>query len=104
MRITAASWTLADHAAWRTVTLAPIPPHNTVLRKYRLLLAFDRIGAMQSFLDALAADARRKAMWDAAVTIDSTNAMVQAFMADLKAYLPLTDAQAEDIIREAAAR
>lgn len=104
MRVTAAAWTLADHAAWHTVTLAPIPPRNTVISKYRLLIALDNIGAMQTFLAALAADARRKALWDAAVTLDSTNAMVQAFLGDLKTALPLSDAQADALIREAAAR
>lgn len=76
-RVVSRKWTLTNGVAVEVRTYAPIV-RNVELSKYKLLVGLDEIGALDAFVAYLAADAKRKLLWDAAVTLDSTNALVVA--------------------------
>jgi hypothetical protein len=63
---------------------APIPPRNFEISKYKLLTEIDKLQMFDQFdywLDQL--PKKHKRLWDAAVTLDYTNDMIQAAMATL---------------------
>lgn len=84
MIITATRETITATAVNIEHDYAPIPPRNYEISKYKLLANIDRLGMFEQFdgwLEAL--PKKYKRFWDAAVTIDSTNELVQAAMATL---------------------
>lgn len=73
-----AGTTAYERKAWQ-----PRPPANFEISKYRLLVNLAETNALAPFLAYLDADPVRRLLWDAAVTLDSTNALVQAAAADM---------------------
>ena len=70
--------TAAERKSWM-----PRPPANFEISKYRLLVNLAETNALAPFVSYLDADPVRRLLWDAAVTLDATNALVQAAAADM---------------------
>jgi hypothetical protein len=64
-------------------TWKPRPPANFEISKYQLLIHLAETNALAPFVSYLDSDPVRRLLWDAAVTLDATNAMVQAAAAEM---------------------
>lgn len=96
-----ATWEIVGTEAVRRASYAvpaPTPETNHTLSKYRLLCELKSAGALGAFGQWLAADAERKLLWDAAVTLDSTNAMVREASATLPALLGVTASSVSNML------
>lgn len=65
--------TAHERKSWK-----PRPPDNFEISKFQLLIHLAQTNALESFVGYLNADPTRRLLWDAALTLDSTNDMVQA--------------------------
>lgn len=84
MRVKTSQWVVKDNIVEKIYTYEAIPPRNYTISKYKLLTAMDEVGLFDAFtgwLDAL--PRKEKMLWDAATTLDSTNALVTAAIATL---------------------
>lgn len=84
MMITATRETITATAVNVEHDYAPIPPRNFEISKYKLLTELDKLQMFDQFdawLDQLPKKYQR--LWDAAVTLDYTNEMIQAAIATL---------------------
>lgn len=72
-------WTeIVSPLAYGRASWKPLPARNFEISKYKLLTNLAATNALDGFVAYLNADATRKLLWDAAATLDSTNAMVRA--------------------------
>lgn len=69
---------IAGTMAYERKSWKPRPAQNFEISKYLLVVNLAAADALAPFVAYLEADPMRKIMWDAAVTLDNTNAMVQA--------------------------
>ena len=84
MRVATSQWVVRDNIVERVYTYEVIPPRNYTISKYKLLTAINQAGLFDAFtgwLDAL--PKKEKMLWDAATSLDSTNALVTAAIATL---------------------
>lgn len=76
-RLASRMFVIEDGAAVEKRTYVAVSG-NIELSKYKLLIGIEQLGALDAFVTYLNADAKRKLLWDAAVTLDSTNSLVVA--------------------------
>lgn len=83
---------------------APIPPRNFEISKYKLLTELDKMQMFDQFdywLDQLPKKYQR--LWDAAVTLDYTNEMVQAALATLPTVMAVEPVTITNLLERAKA-
>ena len=81
-------WTeIVSPLAYGRVSWRPRPYKNFEISKYKLLCNLAATNAIEPFVSYLNADATRKLLWNAAATLDSTNAMVSAAAAEMSESL-----------------
>lgn len=98
------SYAILGAVAVETLTFKPRPSANVEISKFRLLENLAALGAEDAFCDYIASDVRLQRRWDAATTLDSTNAMVVAAMAGLSAELGIDAAAITNLIWRSRAR
>lgn len=104
MRVASRTLRIDGAQATYEVRYEPIPERNRTLSKFKMVEAIERRGKLAQFMALLDADPALRFKWDAAVLLDSTNAMVRAARAAMPQALGVTDADADAILREAAVR
>ncbi len=99
MRIASSTWRVEELAVVRVCTYAAIPPRNMTLSKYKLLTNIDAAGYFTQFDNWLNALPRKELMlWNAAVSLDSTNALVQAAIASMPALFNVPASAVSNLI------
>ena len=84
MRIASSAWRVDATEVVRVCTFVSIPPRNMTISKYKLLTNIDAAGYFAQFDGWLNALPRKELMlWNAATSLDSTNALVQAAIASM---------------------
>lgn len=84
MRIASSAWKVEAESVVRVCTFAAIPPRNMTISKYKLLTNIDAAGYFSQFQGWLnQIPSKERMLWDAAVSLDSTNALVQAAIASM---------------------
>lgn len=69
----------------------PPPPLPFTISKIKVLKALDEMGALDTFLEFIDADPKRKLFWDAAVVLDSDDELVTTALPQLATALGLGD-------------
>lgn len=104
MMITATRETITETAVNVEHDYAPIPPRNFEISKYKLLVELDKMQMFDQFdywLDQLPKKYQR--LWDAAVTLDYTNEMVQAALATLPTVMAVEPVTITNLLERAKA-
>lgn len=101
MRIASQAWVVEDGTARLVRTYEPRPPRSYELSKYRLVEGIASAGKLPEFMAWISADPAVRFRWDAAVTLDETNVLIQAAMAMLPAVLDLPAERMEAIMQAA---
>lgn len=106
MREASRAWRVVGCEAVASVSWEPVPPPEPScfqISKYRLLCNLKDIGALGAFAQWLSADAERKLLWDAAVSLDSTNATVAEAAASLPALLGVPASAVSNVLERSRA-
>lgn len=99
MRIASSTWKVESEAVVRVCTFAAIPPKNMTISKYKLLTNIDAAGYFAQFDSWLNALPRKELMlWNAAVSLDSTNALVQAAIGSMPALFNINASAVSNLI------
>lgn len=104
MMITATRETITETCVNVEHDYAPIPPRNFEISKYKLLTELDKLQMFDQFdywLDQLPKKYQR--LWDAAVTLDYTNEMVQAALATLPTVMAVEPVTITNLLERAKA-
>jgi hypothetical protein len=104
MMITAIRETITETAVNIEHDYAPIPPRNFEISKYKLLTELDKMQMFDQFdywLEKLPKKYQR--LWDAAVTLDYTNEMVQAALATLPTVMAVEPVTITNLLERAKA-
>ncbi len=99
MHIASSHWVVSGDIVVRECTYAQIPPRNLVLSKFKLLTHIDQAGYFAQFkgwLDAI--PAKERMLWDAATSLDSTNALVQAAVATMPSLFSIPASAVSNLI------
>lgn len=85
-------WQEVDGTITQTwIAFDPPPPLPFTISKIKVLKALDEMGTLDTFLQFLDADPKRKLFWDAAVVLDSDDELVAAALPQLATALGLGD-------------
>lgn len=99
--VTGSAWRIEGTSAIRTYTFAPIADTGYEVSKYRIIDQLDALGKLDGFLALINADGKLRARWDAAVVLDSTNALVVQAKAAMTSTLGLSANDVERIMKNA---
>jgi hypothetical protein len=81
----------ADQITQVWTAYEPPAPQPFSLSKVKLLRAFDALGVLDVFCAFLAADQKRKLLWDAAVTIETNDPLVVDVLPSVAAQFGIAD-------------
>lgn len=99
--IVSASWVIDGTTAVRVCAYAVTPARNYEVSKYRIIDQLDTMGKLDAFLELINADGKLRARWDAAVVLDSTNALVVQAKAAMVSKLGIGADDVERILKNA---
>lgn len=100
-RVTGSSWRIEGTTAIRAYSFAPIADAGYEVSKYRIIDQLDTMGKLDAFLELINADGKLRARWDAAVVLDSTNALVVQAKAAMVSKLGIGADDVERIMKNA---
>lgn len=99
MRIASSVWRVDATEVVRVCTFVAIPPRNMTISKYKLLTNIDAAGYFAQFEGWLnQIPSKERMLWDAATSLDSTNALVQAAIGSMPALFSIPASAVSNLI------